>query len=233
MQKYFDNITQQTSHSIFAETYAESVGLNLRMVDELADELATQSVTTTFPSSGLGNQLKMVSRLVKVGLAQQVERAVFMTAIHGFDTHASAEDSKGPILPQKMQEFDDALKAFRDEMMAQGVWDDVLLMTVSDFGRTLSSNTASGTDHGWGGNNVIAGGGLKGGKIFGQYPPRVALGEGQDIGRGRLLPTMGWEGMWHPVLKWFGVHNNDMSEVLPNFANFAAEHIIPSEELFK
>jgi cullin-associated NEDD8-dissociated protein 1 len=233
LQQYFDNITDMTSHSIFAETYAESVGSSLRQVDELADELADATVTTSFPSSGLGNQLKMASRLVKVSLKQKTERVVFMSGIYGFDTHASAENSKGPILPQKLQEFDDALKSFRAEMKVQGVWDDVVIMTVSDFGRTLSSNSAAGTDHGWGGNNVIVGGGLNGGQIFGKYPPRLALDEGQDLGRGRLLPTMSWEGLWHPVLEWFGVEEEDMPAVLPNLANFAAEQVIPKQMLFK
>jgi cullin-associated NEDD8-dissociated protein 1 len=232
MNRYLNNITEQTSHSIFAETYAASTGLNLHTQDELADQLASKSVTTSFPNSGLGSSLMMVSRLVKVAKAQQTERAVFMTGIYGFDTHGSAEDRNGPILIQKMQEFDDAVKAFSDEMKAQGMWDDVVLVTVSDFGRSLSSNSAAGTDHGWGGNNVLIGGGLKGGQVFGQYPSRLQLGKGQDIGRGRLVPTMGWEGIWCPILKWYGVHQNDMPVVLPNLANFAQEQVVASESMF-
>jgi cullin-associated NEDD8-dissociated protein 1 len=233
VKQYFDNITSMVSHSAFAETYTESVGSSLRMIDTLADELDAAEATTSFPNTDLGRQLKMASRLIKVSIAKETERAVFMTSITGFDTHSNADDSAGPILPQKLEQFDDALKSFRDEMKVQGLWDDVVLMTISDFGRTLSSNSAAGTDHGWGGNNVIAGGGLKGGKIFGKFPPRLALGKGQDLGRGRLLPTMGWEGMWYPVFKWFGVDDKDMQEVLPNAANFAMEQIIPGQEMFK
>jgi cullin-associated NEDD8-dissociated protein 1 len=232
-KQYFDNITSRLSHSPFAETYTESMGSGLRMINTLADELDGADITTTFPSTSFSAQLKMVSRLIKVSLAQKTERAVFMTAISGFDTHTSAENSQGPILPQKLTQFDGALQAFRDEMKAQGVWDDVVLMTISDFGRTLTSNSAAGTDHGWGGNNIIAGGGIKGGRILGQFPPRLALGKGQDLGRGRLLPTMSWEGLWYPIFTWFGVDTKDMPEVLPNAPNFAIEQIIQGQEMFK
>jgi uncharacterized protein (DUF1501 family) len=231
VKDHFDNITQRASKSMFAETYTEKVGSSLNMVDTLAGQLDKASVTTSFPSSGLGNQLKMVSRLTKVAKAQGTERAAFMSAIYGFDTHTSASDSKGPILPQKMAEFDDALGAFVKEMKLQGIWDDVVLMTISDFGRTMKGNAAAGTDHGWGGNSVIAGGGLNGSRILGTFPARLKAGVGEDIGHGRLLPSTAWEGVYGPMFEWFGLDKEELPTVLPNLPKFV-DSTIPLSEMF-
>ena len=79
-----------------------------------------------------------------------------------------------------------------------GLWEQVVLLSASDFGRTLSSN-GLGTDHGWGGNNFLIGGGLSGGKVLGSYPNATQLGKGGalNIGRGRVIPTTSWEAVWH------------------------------------
>ena len=155
-----------------------------------------------------------------------------MTASYGYDTHSAAEDSNGPILARLMGEVDGALGAFVAEMKLLGIWDKVVIMSISDFGRTLKGNSGAGTDHAWGGHNVILGGALNGSKVFGKYPPTLTIGEGQDIGHGRLVPTTGWEGMWSPIFEWFGVDQASMDEVLPNKKNFPASAIIPTDELF-
>ena len=67
---------------------------------------------------------------------------------------------------------------------SQGIWEDVLVVSISDFGRTLSSNGA-GTDHGWGGIHFLAGGSVRGGKIFGKYPETLEEDGELNIGRGR------------------------------------------------
>ena len=56
-----------------------------------------------------------------------------------------------------MGDLGSQLKSFKEEMVAQGIWDDVAVVCVSDFGRTLTPN-GQGTDHGWGGNYFVAGG---------------------------------------------------------------------------
>eukprot|EP01083_Nonionella_stella_P122430 368341_1 len=88
------------------------------------------------------------------------------------------------------------MDAFQAEMKRQGVWDDVVVVSVSDFGRTLTSNGA-GTDHAWAGNHFILGGKVKGGKFHGKYPDTLKPDGDLNLGgRGRLVPTLGWESMW-------------------------------------
>jgi len=55
-------------------------------------------------------------------------------------------------------------------MKRQNAWNDVVIMTGSDFGRTLTPNSRGGTDHGWASNGFMMGGSIKGGVIHGRYP---------------------------------------------------------------
>ena len=106
-------------------------------------------------------------------------------------------------------------------MELEGLWADVTVVTLSEFGRTISSN-GRGTDHAWGGNQVIYGGAVNGTRLLGEFPSR--LGEGVDnpvdVGGGRILPTTSWESMWAPIAEWMGVGPADLDAVLPNRANF-------------
>jgi uncharacterized protein (DUF1501 family) len=79
------------------------------------------------------------------GLLQE-ERQVFFLQMTGFDTHSSALEQ----VQARMEYINAGLTAFVDEMKLRSVWDQVTLVSASDFGRTLDSNGA-GTDHAWGG----------------------------------------------------------------------------------
>ena len=89
-----------------------------------------------------------------------------------------------------------------------------------------------GTDHAWGGNHFLMGGAIKGGKIHGNYPDDLTDEGPLNIGRGRLIPTTPWEGVWKGVAEWFGVEDKNMATVLPNLGNFR-ENIYGKNELYK
>ena len=74
----------------------------------------------------------------------------------------------------------------------------VALLSASEFARTLTSNGA-GSDHGWGQHQWIIGGSVRGGHFLGAYPDSLELGVADNLlvdGRGRVLPTLPWEGVW-------------------------------------
>merc|ERR1711991_396184 len=129
-------------------------------------------------------------------------------------------------------DVDDGINTFATEMKAQGIWDDVVVLTVSDFGRTLTSN-GQGTDHGWGGNHIIAGGGVRGGQMFGEFPPSLTDDGPLSIGRGRLIPTSSWESIWNAITQWFGVLPGQLAEVMPNARNFAPTQLRQRGEVFE
>ena len=100
-----------------------------------------------------------------------------------------------------------------------GLAGDVVTFTASDFGRTLRSN-GRGSDHAWGGNALVFGGPVDGGKLFGTFPD-LALDGPDDVGHGgRLLPSLPVDLLFAELLRWFGVPAGSMSYVLPNIANF-------------
>merc|ERR1711908_170132 len=97
------------------------------------------------------------------------EGDIFFVELGGFDHHAEVTDS----LASKYRDINIAIETFSNEMKAMGVWDRVALQSLSEFGRTMTTN-GLGTDHAWGGNQFLIGGSVKGGKIHGRYPePRI------------------------------------------------------------
>ena len=79
-------------------------------------------------------------------------------------------------------------------MKDQGVWNNLAVLQLSDFGRTIASNGA-GTDHAWGGNYFMVGGAVKGKQVLGSYPGKLSDEDNTlYAGRGgRLIPTTAWE----------------------------------------
>jgi uncharacterized protein (DUF1501 family) len=157
----------------------------------------------------------------------EAKRDVFYTQHGGYDTHSD----NGPTLTALLKEVDDAIGCFAVEMKSQGIWNNVTIASASEFGRTLTSN-GLGTDHAWGANHFIAGGSVKGGRIHGQYPNDLTEAGILNVGRGRLIPTTPWEGMWAGLAQWFGVTSQKIaSSVLPNIGNFQT-NIFGAADLF-
>eukprot|EP00808_Paulinella_micropora_P031318 g22050.t1 len=217
-------ITQKESENMMADTWSRLMRQSIDRAEKLSGRLGAVTLTETFPKTYFGMQLMQVAKLIKLRQNLTTERAVFVTQQGGFDTHNTFD------LDASLAPIDDALDSFVKEMKMQGIWDDVVVFSVSDFGRTLTSNGA-GTDHAWGGNHFIASGSLKGGKIFGQYPETLTDESELSIGRGRLIPTSSWECIWDPIVRWFGVLEGSIAHILPNVANFATQ-VIPQSELF-
>jgi uncharacterized protein (DUF1501 family) len=98
------------------------------------------------------------------------------------------------------------------------VYDNVTTFSMSDFGRTLTSN-GNGSDHAWGGNIIVTGGAVNGKKLFGEYPS-LELGNPVELGKGVLLPTTGNDLIFAELALWFGVAPSELSTVFPNISNF-------------
>lgn len=177
----------------------------------------------TYPDSDLASQFQIIAKLIAARGDLGTERQVFFAQIGGFDTHSDV----GDVLDAKMKEINEALTPLVAELGGGeegrdglGVWEDVAILTASDFGRTLTSN-GKGSDHAWAGHHLLLGGGLDGKKIVGEYPADLTEDGELNIGRGRLVPTMPWEGVWHAVSQWFGVDDDStLRGVLPNLWRF-------------
>jgi uncharacterized protein (DUF1501 family) len=176
---------------------------------------APASDFTLFPSgNGLADQLKIVARMIAVSSQLGAKRQVFFVSIGGFDMHDLLVAQHGPL----MGKVADAMKAFYDTTAALGVADKVTSFTASDFGRTLQSND-DGSDHGWGSHHFVVGGAVNGQKTYG-IAPAIGNNTNDDVGQGRLLPTLSVDQYAATLANWFGVSAGDMPTVLPNIGNY-------------
>ncbi len=107
---------------------------------------------------------------------------------------------------------------FRDALVELGVFSEVATFTISDFGRTLTSN-GKGSDHGWGGHHIVMGGAVNGGTIYGDYP-ELSMSSPLDTGRGVYAPTTSVDEYFAELALWFGVAPSDLDGVLPNVRRF-------------
>jgi len=108
--------------------------------ERLEKALAAPDQSGEFPSTGLGERLKTVSRLILSGLTTRI----YYVTLDGFDTHANQAEAHAGLLRQ----WSDAVSSFCQSMQRAGQQDRVLVMTFSEFGRRVAENASLGTDHG-------------------------------------------------------------------------------------
>lgn len=198
----------------------------------------TQDVTVTFPNTGIGRQLRQVARLIKERTDLNVNRQIFYVQIGGFDSHTAQINQHVNLYSQVGQ----AMRSFYDEMVVQGVSNDVTLFTLSEFGRTLNpagTGTNVGSDHGWGSHTMVMGGSVAGGDVYGSkrpngtgdYFPTLLMGNNAGAlddadtnanGRGRWIPTTSVDQYAAQLAKWFGLPQDPVTleAVFPNLDNF-------------
>lgn len=198
---------------------------------------SSQDVTTLFPNTSLGLQLKQVARLIKSRDSLNINRQVFYVQVGGFDTHSNQVTGQGNLFTTVSQ----AMRAFWDELSAQTVQNDVTLFTLSDFGRTLNpagtGGAVVGSDHAWGNHMFVMGGSVAGGDFYGSlrpdgtgnYYPTLTMGnnagalddtDNNASGRGRWIPTTSVEQYAVEMARWFGLAPADEAAVYPNLVNF-------------
>ncbi len=162
----------------------------------------------------LGKQLQMVHRIIQAREDFGVRRQTFFVMLDGWDTHSSLLGPHQALL----NELDGALSDFQNGLDQSGMGEQVTTFTVSDFGRSLTSN-GQGSDHGWGGHQIVMGGAVNGGDVYGQYPD-LYEGNPLDVGRGRIIPTTSVDEYFAELACWFGIPISRLAEVLPNLGTF-------------
>jgi uncharacterized protein (DUF1501 family) len=223
----FDQIRALDNEHFLVKASSDVMGQALTTSQALSQSSSFE-VTTTFPNTTLGNQLKQVARLIKANLNQTalgLRRQIFFCTLGGFDHHSGQINGQTTLLGQVSV----ALKAFYDETVAQGIAPQVTTFTISDFGRTFqpagSGAGAVGSDHAWGNHAFILGGAVRGGDFYGAYPT-LALGGPDDTDsgsnpRGRWIPTTSLDQYAATLATWFGLTSAQVSTVFPSIGKFA------------
>jgi uncharacterized protein (DUF1501 family) len=132
--------------------------------------------SATYPAGRFGNGLKQIARLIKADVGLEIA----FTEIEGWDTHVNEGGATG-ILANRLKDFGAGLAAFHQDLGDR--LDDVVIVTMSEFGRTARENGNRGTDHGHANVMFVMGGRVRGGKVYGRWPglAQEVLYEGRDL----------------------------------------------------
>ena len=221
--------------------------------DAALNAAGNPALTAIFPNTSLGNQLAQIAKLLKIkstlGFANG--RQIFFCNVGGFDTHtnetgadptnpggnANQSGTQGGLLTQVSQ----AMRAFYDEMVFQGLSNSVTQFTLSDFARTLQpsgSGTGSvGSDHAWGTHAFIMGGAVLGGMFYGSTRPdgsglpygfpalQIAGPDDTTSNRGQWIPTTSIDQYAATLANWYGLSTVDRATVFPSLSKFATPNV--------
>lgn len=203
----YQNLFERT----FASVSRNAIDAQIQLSDALE---AAPAINTIFPETELGAQLEMVARMISIRESLNMRRQTFFVAWGGWDHHDEVINTQQAMLA----EVSAALGAFQAAMDELATDQMVTLFTSSDFGRTLTSN-GQGSDHAWGGHQIVMGGAVKGQDIYGSYPDLYLEGP-HDVGRGRIIPTTSVDSYFAELACWLGVSPGELPSVLPNINRF-------------
>jgi uncharacterized protein (DUF1501 family) len=129
-----------------------------------------------YPRNPFGNSLLQIAQLIKAGVGLEVA----FTDIGGWDTHVNQGNSRGQ-LANLLQQFSSGIAALYQDLGQR--MDDVVVLTMSEFGRTVRENGNRGTDHGHANAMFVLGNGVRGGQVYGRWPGLKSdqLNEGRDL----------------------------------------------------
>jgi uncharacterized protein (DUF1501 family) len=220
-RRAFEQVIGASYDSIYARAFADVQRRALLTTDRLtAAVAAAPPLTTAFPAnSALGQQLETVARLISIRDRLGMQRQVFFVGTAGFDMH-DHQLTRQPLL---LSDVSACLSAFYNATVELGVAQAVTTFTQSDFGRTLTSN-GGGSDHAWGGVQIVMGDSVRGRRIYGTYPT-LELGGPDDVGEGRIIPTTSADQYAATLARWFGVADADLDSIAPHLANFTARDL--------
>jgi hypothetical protein len=160
----------------------------------------------TYPNGGFGRSLRQVAQLIKSDVGLEIA----FVEIGGWDTHAN-QGSAGGQLAARLTEFGGGLAALHKDLGAK--MSDVMVLTMSEFGRTARQNGNRGTDHGFGTAFFALGGTVQGGKVLGRWPGLAPdkLHEGRDL----AITTDYRDFFAEACVRHMGVAEKDLTRVFP------------------
>src|SRR5438093_5831868 len=210
----------QSFESMYGEAVAGALGGTAKESFEAARILKSTDPQKLQPENGaaypngpLGNALRQIAQLIKSDVGLEVAFA----DVGGWDTHAGEGGPQGQ-LANNLRQFSDAIAAFARDLGSR--MSDVVLVTMSEFGRTVHEHGNRGTDHGHANVMFVPGGGARRGKVSGSWPALAneQLYEGRD-----LALTTDFRSVLGELIQTH-LGNRDLSEIFPGY--------VPSREEF-
>ena len=173
-ESMYDNSLDTVLHGTGKETFSA-----VKIMQSIQKQTYTPANGSKYPNGRFGQSLQQIARLIKGDVGLEVAFA----DIGGWDTHVN-EVGQQPALGQlanNLTDFGQSLAAFYQDLGDR--MEDVTVATMSEFGRTARENGNRGTDHGHANVMFVMGGGVRGGKVYGDWPGLAdeQLYEGRDL----------------------------------------------------
>lgn len=172
-EEYFNTLYQEHKHQHEEETVAylyQTLGDTINNADYIFEQSKARKTAAAYPDSVLGKDLKTISSLIKSDINTQV----YYLQVGSFDTHINQQQRQESLF----HTINDAVEAFVDDLKKNGLFQHVMLMTFSEFGRRVAQNASNGTDHGTANQLFFLSGGLKRQGLLNALPDLTQLNEG-------------------------------------------------------
>jgi uncharacterized protein (DUF1501 family) len=204
----FENMYGAAVDTVLHGTAKESFDA-LGMLKEVRNGTYQPANGAAYPQTSFGRNLKQIAQLIKANVGLQIAFA----EISGWDTHANQGNGKGQ-LATNLGGFGKALAALNQDLGDR--MSDVVVVTMSEFGRTVHQNGNRGTDHGHGTCFFTMGGSIKGGKVYGDWPTLAP----DKLFQNRDLPvTTDFRDVFGEICaRHFNVPMSDMAKLFPHYA---------------
>jgi uncharacterized protein (DUF1501 family) len=191
-EKYYKDIN--ASHHSSEETVDylyKTMSETLSSADYIFQQSKLHPTGQVYPNTEMGRNLKTISSLIM----SEINTKVYYVSLGSFDTHVNQEAQQKRLFT----ELNDAVRSFTDDLKKNNRFEDVLMMTFSEFGRRVSQNASNGTDHGTANNMFFISGGLKQKGILNDMPDL------SDLNEGDLKHKVDFKNVYATVLnKWLG-----------------------------
>jgi len=161
----------------------------LSSADYIFDQSRLHQSAQTYPATGLGRNLHTIASLI----LSDINTRVYYVSLGSFDTHVNQENQQQRLFT----ELNDAISAFVKDLQDNHRFQDVMIMTFSEFGRRVSQNASGGTDHGTANNMFFISGGLKEKGLLNALPDL------SDLDAGDLKYSVDFKSVYATVLgRW-------------------------------
>ncbi|MGB4398619.1 MAG: DUF1501 domain-containing protein [Daejeonella sp.] len=171
----FEDLYDQTSSDLLNQTGKESFDA-LKMLQKADTKNYKSANNAMYPNTALGNSLKQIAQLIKMDVGLEIAFA----ESGGWDTHFNQGKDTG-VFARNVSDLSNSISAFWTDMTSYH--DDITVMTMTEFGRTVKQNGTGGTDHGRASCNFILGNDVNGGLVHGKLQPLAIenLEDGRDL----------------------------------------------------
>ncbi|GAB0157971.1 DUF1501 domain-containing protein [Chryseobacterium sp. Alg-005] len=172
-EKYFKSLYDHHHDDETVSYLYQTLGSTINNADYIFEKSKSKTTTQAYPNSQLGKDFKTVASLIK----SDINTRVYYLSIGSFDTHVNQNDRQKKLF----NDINEAVKSFVADMKSNGLFDHILLMTFSEFGRRVAQNASNGTDHGTANQMFFISGGLKRKGLLNALPDLQNLNEGDLI----------------------------------------------------